>query len=329
MPPRAVANVNFAVLGGHSPHECDAPRYREYRRRWHDQPATFSAGNFPIHLDLEASSRCNLRCTFCDKLPLLSPDRLGDMNFNLFSRIIGEGRENSLASLKLSYRGEPLLNPRLADMVDLAKRSGVLDVYFNTNAMLLTEAKSRALIEAGLDRISVSVEGTDPDAFERQRVGARFDTIMRRLDALLSLRNALGVSHPQVRVQTVRLPGLDLDDYARFWLEHADEVAVVDFKTPAARRTGQVAENFACPQLWQRLTVEFDGTVCGCNNDDLHLLNLGNAGHHPIRECWLDPALANARELHRLGRSHEVPACDGCPWRSAQLDKKTDARPKF
>ena len=315
----ARANSNFTALGGNSPHDRDDPAYREYRRRWTEYPATFHTAEFPIHLDLETTSRCNLRCTFCDKLPLLGPERLGDMDFDLFTRILDEAGQNGLASLKLSYRGEPLLHPRLADLVAYAKAQKVLDVYFNTNGMLLTQARARALIEAGLDRISVSVEGIDPEAFERERVGARFDTIVRRLDELLALRERLGVAHPRVRVQTVRLPGLDLEAYARFWSNHADETAAVDYKAVEDRRLSLIDAGFACPQLWQRMTVEWDGTVLACNNDDFRRLSPGNAATRSIRDCWLDQTVVRARELHRLGRSHEVAACDGCPWRTAQI----------
>lgn len=323
--PTARANANFTALGGASPHDRQDPAYQEYRRRWTEYPARFHTAAFPIHLDLEATSRCNLRCTFCDKLPLLGPEGLGDMDFGLFTRILDEAGAHGLASLKLSYRGEPLLHPRLADMVAYAKGKGVLDVYCNTNGMLLTEAKARALIEAGLDRISVSVEGTDPVAFERERVGARFDVVMRRLDDLLALRERLGVAHPRVRVQTVRLPGLDLEAYARFWSAHADETAAVDFKIVEDRRTALVHDGFACPQLWQRMTVEWDGTVLACNNDDFRRLSPGNAARRSIRDCWLDPDVVRARELHQQGRSHEVAACDGCPWRTTQIQKLLQA----
>jgi len=328
MSARATPNSNFWSLGGEDPHQRTDPAYLEYRRRWHEDPASFSLGEFPVHIDLEASSRCNLRCTFCDKLPLLGPEKLGDMDFGLFTRMLDEGAEHGLAGLKLSYRGEPLLNARLADMVAYAKRKGLLDVYFNTNGMLLTEVRSRALIEAGLDRISVSVEGVDPAAFERARVGALFDTILRNLDRLRELRHRLGAIYPRIRVQTVALPGLDLDQYAGFWLDHADETAAVDYKDVEDRQTGIQAPGFACPQLWQRLTVEFDGTVLGCNNDDFRRLSPGNSREISLAACWKHQTLQNARALHRRGLSHMVAACDGCPWRSAQILKNGEIHEK-
>ena len=50
-------------------------------------------------------------------------------------------------------------------MVEYAKRKGIMDVYFNTNATLLTRDVGRKLIKAGLDRFSISFEGTTAEVY--------------------------------------------------------------------------------------------------------------------------------------------------------------------
>lgn len=319
-----VPNANFTFLGGRSVNECDDPKYLEYRHQWLENPKGFFLRDFPIHLDIEITNRCNLKCTFCDKLPYLTRDQIGDMDFELYKRIIDEGKENELCSVKLSYRGESLLHPNVAEMVQYAKKKGIIDIYFNTNGMLLTEKMVLGLIDAGLDRISVSVEGTDPVAFERARRGAKFDTILKNIDRLMDLRSQNGAKHPKVRVQTVALPSIDLAEYAEYWLPHSDEVAAIDFKeAEVLKRNESLKESdWACPQLWQRMTIEWNGTAIPCNNDDYRLLSPGNVKEKTIFDCWHDPAVQNARELHKKGKSYLVEACNGCPWRTTQILKK-------
>ncbi len=318
----AKANSNFSALGGANPHDVDDARYRQYRAEWEGRPKRFEAGEFPVHLDLEATSRCNLKCTFCDKLPFLPREKLGDMDFGLFSRILDECREHGLSGLKLSYRGEPLLHPRIADMVRKAKDCGVIDVYFNTNGMLLTESMANALMDAGLDRISISVEGTDTQAFEAARVGAKLERIKANVARLLELRHARGLDYPKVRLQTVALPGLDLEMYAAHWADYCDQTAAVDYKDPATHpEQAQTAPGWACPQPWQRLTVEWDGSVHPCNNDDQDLAQVANARDLSIRACWQADSVRELRRLHQAGLSHLVPACATCPWRAAQVKK--------
>jgi radical SAM protein with 4Fe4S-binding SPASM domain len=322
---KATPNANFYSLGGRSVHEGKGAEYREYRRCWLENPANFSVRDFPLHLDVEITSRCNLRCTFCDKLPLLAAGQQGDMSLALYKKILDEGGEGRLWGLKLSYRGEPLLHPQVADMVAYAKGKGVLDVYLNTNGMLLSESLALRLMESGLDRISVSMEGTDPVAFERERRGAKFDRILRNLDRLISLRTQKGFANPRVRVQTVKFPDLDLDDYRRFWLNHCEEVAAVDYKDSSNRVKGLKGRDWACPQLWQRMTIEWSGAIMPCNNDDYRRLCVGNVKERSIAACWRDPLVQRARELHQSGQSHRVEACDGCPWRTTQIQKSLGA----
>lgn len=321
-----VPNANFAFLGGKSVNENDDLKYLEYRRQWLENPKGFILRDFPIHLDIEITNRCNLKCTFCDKLPYLTRDQIGDMDFALYKRIIDEGKENDLCSVKLSYRGESLLHPEVVEMVQYAKKHGIIDIYFNTNGMLLTEKMILGFIDAGLDRISISVEGTDPAAFERARRGAKFSKILKNIDLLIELRIKNAAEHPKVRIQTVALPSIDLKNYAKYWLPHCDEVAAIDYKeAQIIKRNGTLQDSdWACPQLWQRMTIEWDGTVIPCNNDDYRLLSPGNVKNKTLYDCWHASEVEEARRLHQQGKSHLVKACDGCPWRTTQVMKKCE-----
>ncbi len=321
---QAKANANFYSLWGSSAPENRSALYDEYRRCWMEYPARFQVRDFPVHLDLEASSRCNLRCSFCDKLPLLSKEQFGDMDFELYRKIIDEGQEKQLRSIKLSYRGEPLLNRRIADMVAYAKQRGIVDIYFNSNGMLLTEEMSLRLMDAGLDRISISVEGVDPVLFETARVGAKFERIVRNIENLMEMKIKRNYSHPKVRVQTVCLPYINLDEYRDYWQYRCDEVAAIDYKDAMKRDEQLIDHDWACPQLWQRMTVEWSGAVIPCNNDDYRLLSPGNAWERDIQSCWHDPSVQHARSLHRQGESHLLAACSGCPWRATQVKKNAE-----
>ena len=319
---KSVPNANFTFLGGQSVHESTDAKYLEYRRQWMENPKNFKVRDFPIHLDIEITNRCNLKCTFCDKLPLLTKDQIGDMDINLYKKILDEGEKSELYSIKLSYRGEPLLHRRVAEMVAYAKKKGILDIYFNTNGMLLTKKMILLLMDAGLDRISISVEGTNPVAFERERCGAKFHKILRNVDTLMELREQRGYRHPRVRMQTVRLPGIDLDQYRIFWQPHCDEVAAIDYKDVVNRDAHLIDESWACPQLWQRMTIEWDGTIMPCNNDDCRGLSPGNVKSRTVQECWKAPIVVKTRRLHKQGKSHLVKSCNGCPWRTTQITKQ-------
>ena len=78
---------------------------------------------------------------------------------------------------------------------------------------------------------------------------------------------------------------------------------------------------WACPQLWQRMAVWWDGTILPCNHDDEGLLTMGNIRESSIKEAWNSEKLKKIREKHRQGRSGHIPACDGCYLRDSEIDK--------
>ncbi|MDX9713896.1 MAG: radical SAM protein [Dissulfurispiraceae bacterium] len=314
-------NANIQILSNSNIHNILTPEYIEYRRRWMENPTNFIVEDFPIHLDIESTNLCNLKCTFCDKTPYLNSGDFGLMPLELFTKIIDEGSDKKLSSLKLSYRGEPLIHPKLVDMVCYAKKKGVLDVYFNTNAMLLNERKIQELIDAGLDRVSVSIEGVDKELFERERIGAKFDTIKNNLACLINMREHNQVKYPRIRIQTVDLPGINHDQYASYWSSYSDETAVIDYKEAKHRCYTLIDNSWACPQLWQRMTIEWNGVIMPCNNDDYRFLSPGNVKDISVSECWVSPIVQRARSLHMEGKSHDLKSCNGCPWRTTQIMK--------
>ena len=94
------------------------------RFRWHYYPRMHYVSSFPDHVDIEASSACNMKCPMCfhHKIP---KDQVGSMDFDLYKKIVDECAAHKIFSIRLSWRGEPLLNPKLPEMVRYAKQKGI------------------------------------------------------------------------------------------------------------------------------------------------------------------------------------------------------------
>jgi radical SAM protein with 4Fe4S-binding SPASM domain len=105
----------------------------------------------------------------------------GALDFERFRHIV-DGLPG-LERLTLQGLGEPLLAPRLTDMVAYAAGRGIA-VGFNTNAQLLTPERSRQLVEAGVAWLHVSVDGATAGTYEGIRSGARFDRLEQHVPAL-------------------------------------------------------------------------------------------------------------------------------------------------
>lgn len=315
-------NSNFHHVAGQDLYRQEDNKFKEYRKKWKEWPEQFYAGDFPLFIDIEVTSTCNLKCPFCATTYREGVINNGIMISDILKKIIDEGADNNLYGVKFNVRGEPLIHPQIHEFVQYAKDKGLVDVYFNTNAMLLTKEVSQRLIEAGLDRLSISFEGYTKDIYERNRVGAKYETVLGNIQNMQLLKRKLGVQHPKIRIQTVMSTDIEpiFDEYKKFWAKHADEIAFLDYKSMKEKKKG-TRYHWACPQVWQRMAIWWDGTILPCNHDDEGSLSLGNIQETSIKEAWHSEELSRIRKEHKEGESHEIAACNGCYLRDSEIHK--------
>ncbi|WP_336761898.1 GTP 3',8-cyclase MoaA [Asaia sp. VD9] len=150
-----------------------APRDR-LARPWHD-------------LRISVMDRCNFRCPYCmpqsvfhDDFAFLDP--AARLDFEAITRIARVSAGLGVSKLRLTG-GEPLLRPGLPDLVTrLVALEGIDDVALTTNAVLL-DRHLDALHEAGLTRLTISLDALDPAIFSRMSGGrAQVETVLAAID---------------------------------------------------------------------------------------------------------------------------------------------------
>ncbi|MCK5039246.1 MAG: radical SAM protein [Thermoplasmata archaeon] len=307
--------------------EDQSAEYKEYRRRWNENPQDYIVEDFPMHVDLEVNTSCNLKCFMC--FQSFDPPAPEKMDTDLFKKVIDEGTKKGLCAIKTQYRGEPLLDKRMPDLVKYAKEKGVLEVMFNTNANLLFEDTAKALIDAGLDKIICSVDGYSKDVYESVRIGGNFETMLTNIQRLQDLKKEMGLTKPVVRVQMVDTPRNhhQIDEYIKFWGAIVENIAIEDMLDWEANEEDPTPlDNWACGQIWQRLLVLADGDVLPCcrgmKGATEKLMVLGNAHDISLEEIWKGEKLEALRKLHREGRSHEIKMCRLCGMRKEIINRE-------
>ena len=313
-------------LAGEDILHSDDTRFIEYRRKWVENPKNLDHGEFPLHLDIEVTSSCNLKCPFC--ATTYSKFDNGYMKWETVKRILDEAGDQGLYACKFNFRGEPLLHKELGRYITYAKKKGIIDVFLNTNATLLTEEKAKMLIDTGLDRLTISFEGFDKTVYERSRVGANFEKVVANVERLRSLRDKLGVSKPKIRVQTVLIPELKncMDNYVSFWEDRVDQVSCNDMEPSVDtvnKNIRHIKSSWICPLPYQRMTIMWDGSITVCKNDYYGKLSMGNVNKTTIHKCWTE-SNNHLRLLHKNGNSHKVDACIECPLRMSELIKRKE-----
>jgi len=148
----------------------------------------------PVCLYLETTNRCNLLCTTCPRTyEELEPP--ADMSWDLFTSIVDQLPD--LQRAVLHGVGEPMLVKQLPDMVRYLKDRGTY-VLFNTNGTVLNERNGRALIEAGLDELRVSLDAANATSYLAVRGKNYFKRILRNVRAFRELQEREGRDRPRV-----------------------------------------------------------------------------------------------------------------------------------
>lgn len=166
-------------------------------RRYFEQveaARTGDAPHGPVCLYLETTNRCNLLCTTCPRTyEELEPP--ADLSWELFVRIVDQ--IPNLPRAVLHGVGEPMLVKDLPRMVRYLKDRGTY-VLFNTNGTVLNERNGRALIEAGLDELRVSLDAADAKTYKAIRGKNYFERILRNVRSFRALQEREGHQRPRV-----------------------------------------------------------------------------------------------------------------------------------
>ncbi|GAC1308675.1 MAG: tungsten cofactor oxidoreductase radical SAM maturase [Steroidobacteraceae bacterium] len=173
------------------------PATRADPRRYHEAAPTapdVQTERPPLCLYLETTNRCNLLCTTCPRTYAeLEPP--ADMSWELFTRIVEQ--LPGLQRAVLHGVGEPMLVKNLARMVRYLKDRSVY-VLFNTNGTVLTEKSGRAMIDAGLDEMRVSLDAANAVSYRAIRGKNYFERILRNVRNFRTLQEREGHERPRV-----------------------------------------------------------------------------------------------------------------------------------
>jgi pyruvate-formate lyase-activating enzyme len=300
------------------------PEYWEYRRKWNEYPKQHIVADFPIHLDLEVTNHCNLKCPHCYRTLAIKNKTFGPqglMSWELFTKCIDEGAQHGLCSVKFNYQGEPLMHPRLCDMIKYCKDKGIVEVMFNTNGVLLTDELSRGIIEAGLDKIIFSFDAADPELYHQLRYPATLEETQQKILRFLEIKKEMKSIFPVTRISMVKMKDNeeDVENLIAYWKPRLDLVTFVDYHNQAGydtvegrKLTGNRKTRFACAQLWQRMFVWWNGKLTLCCGDYEGTHAMGNANQSSLKEIWQGEQYNKLRQWHIEGQYHKIEICKNC-----------------
>lgn len=290
--------------------------YRENRRLWNEYAQNQHVSNYPLHVDIELASVCNLKCPMCYTISPEFKQKVNAklMDFDLFTKLVDECATGGVYSIRLSFRGEAFLHKRIVDCVRYAKQQGIKEVSTLTNGLRLDEEMFTQIMEAGIDWITISFDGLG-ETYEQIRHPAKYDRAVEKIANYARIKKGVMRVKPVIKIQSI-LPAIEQDPQAFYdvFAPITDMVSanpLIDFMQ--SKRDMPKIENFSCPQIYQRLVVGADGLCMMCANDEEGRIIVGNANQQSIHEIWHGAEMTRVRAIHRrYAGATELAACAEC-----------------
>jgi len=302
-----------------------------YRSRFSGRPLH---RGMPISIGIEPTTSCNLRCPECPSGLRSFTRPTGMLEEGLFRTLIDELKD-TLAYLTFYFQGEPYLHPRFLSLVKYASQQGIYTAT-STNAHYLSDKQSRDTVESGLDRLIISLDGTDQETYQQYRVGGNMEKVLEGTRNILKWRKELRSKTPYVVFQflVVKPNEHQVNDVQRLAKEMGvDNVLlktaqIYDYKNGSdliptiekySRYSKSVDGTYSiknelldhCWKMWNSCVVTWDGKVVPCCFDKDAHYTLGDLKLSSFREIWRGREYDDFRKTILNGRE-EIEMCKNC-----------------
>ena len=272
----------------------------------------------PPSVKIELTARCDLKCSFCASSHKLR--EIGDMDFNLLTEILIDLKKAGVKEIGLFYLGESLLYPRLADAIKIAKVLGFEYVFLTTNGRLLTETKSRELINAGLDSLKFSFNFADREQYKEFTSVDGFDKVVENIKQAKEVRD-------DIFTETGHLCGLYASSIKskmnkavakikpfvdeHYWLPLYNQAGYTKGGKGNPGRIGALRPPLPCWQLFKEGHITWKGMLVGCCFAYEPKWDFGDLTKISFMEAWNS---TKAQELRKASLKKKVrgTACEKC-----------------
>jgi len=284
----------------------------------------------PRSVKIELTSHCDLKCWFCATSHKLRPK--GEMDWDLYCRLIREFKESGVEELGMFYLGESLLYKRLPEAIAEAKKVGIEYVFLTTNGRLADEDKTRPLMEAGLDSLKFSFNYADAEQFKDVTGVNAFDRVFENLKTTVRVRDEVNKEtghHCGVYASSILYDGEQQEKMAEtveqitpyvdqhYFLPLYSQAGLTAGErntkpTPGNMgRVGNLRSPLPCWALFTEARVTYDGFLSACCFDHDGRFHMGDLTKMNFLEAWNSQNFQALREAH-LACDVDGTVCEKC-----------------
>jgi len=289
----------------------------------------------PFFLSVEVTNFCNLHCPECPVgLRQITKTEMKTVDPDVFKKLVDE-MKSTLIHLILYFQGEPLLNKQIHLLIEYAHNAGIF-TSTSTNGQMLTKDNAKLLVQSGLDKLIVSVDGATQESYEKYRIGGRLEKVLDGINHINYWKKELKTSTPIVEMQFLVLKTNEhqLNDMRQMAKElNVDRLIfktaqLYNFENGNERMTSlnrysrykitktgtymiKASQPNRCFRLWSGGVVNANGEVLPCCYDKMSEHSFGNVAELDYSVCHKSEKASGFREnILRNRKQFEI--CRNC-----------------
>ena len=287
----------------------------------------------PLSMEIEPTTSCNLRCPQCPSGLREFTRDTGMLDLDLYKKIIDEIHPE-LVWLILYFQGEPFLNKSFLEFVKYAASKNLYTAT-SSNAHYFTDEMAKATVESGLDRLIISIDGTNQETYSKYRKGGQLNKVIEGTENLLKWKKELGVQTPHIIWQFIAFKHNEhqIPEIKKLAKEiGVDELGIktaqiYDYQTSnefipenedlsrySKTETGYQIKNKLlnqCWRMWRGSVITWDGLVVPCCFDKDATHRFGNISKESFKSVWSGEQYNNFRKAILKSRK-EIDICTNC-----------------
>lgn len=263
--------------------------------------------NHPHQFFVEVTNSCNCRCEMCIQGDMKR--QKGKIDVELMKKIIDEVAFFD-PYFDFCKQGEPLLHPKIVEMISYAVTRGLSKTRLITNGKLLGRDLSRDIVASGLEKINISFNGYNKETYERYQKGAKFEKTLKNIFDLLAVKHEMNSETPRVEISLVLYDGLK-SNHKRFFqmleglpVDRMRVSTMINFfgknKEPALDENVKkpYSEWPTCKVPFRFFNINWDGDVTPCIIDYDKKYSIGNVTHEKVLDIWNGEKMRFFRKCH-------------------------------
>jgi radical SAM protein with 4Fe4S-binding SPASM domain len=300
----------------------------------------------PHILHVGVTTLCNLRCPGCPTGTKALGRKGEHLDFDLYRRVVDELRSTLMFMLFWDW-GEPLMHPRLADMIAHAKQSQIKTVISTSGTIFNSQDHIDRLVAARPDVVIVCIDGATQETYSTYRVGGKLSDAMATLERLADAKQRQQSVYPLIEfrslatkytesqmpqllamaedvgadvfsVKTLRpydYRGRDIDQELAPLSENlARYVYEGDGQRDRANRAPAYGGPLTCGKPLYAPTLNSDGQIAFCSYSKSDAEKFGDVSQRSFRRLWQSPQAAAKR--HEFLAKNGADPCRTCYFRT-------------